>query len=165
MGCCQSDLKGDQQADVNNDSPNIKKVQTNFSTIDYDASASGRRDTIYAPHEAERQKSDAGRSDLISPGTEKKSNPILQELPETTAAASASTQPQAATDPPKFENKIPDQPGQEPTTLKTKHEDDEHKPPYEDVTASPTSPTTPGTIDEKITRTPAPTPAVEQPPK
>lgn len=164
MGCCQSDLKGDNPAGANDDSPNIKKVQTNFSTIDYDASATERRNTVYAPHETERQKSDAGRSDLLSPGTEKKSDPIPHELGDGTPAASASTQPQATVDSTKFENKIPDHATQEPATLQTNHVDDEHKPPYHDVTASPTSPTTPGTIDEKTTRTPAPTPAVEQPP-
>lgn len=52
MGCCQSDLKGEKQSDIANEAPQpVKKIQTNFSTIDYEAAPTGRRDTIVAPDE------------------------------------------------------------------------------------------------------------------
>ena len=62
MGCGSSSLKGDAPSGVNaNDDPAprpLKKVGTNFSTVDYEPSnAKNRRHTEYAPHETERQPS------------------------------------------------------------------------------------------------------------
>lgn len=156
MGCCQSDLKGEEQAGTDN--PGIRKVATNFSTVDYDAAATGRRDTVYAPHEAERQKSEG-----LSPLTEKKTDPISQNIAEATTPASTSNKPQSDTDQINFENKLPEASSANPTAINTTKEVEENKPPYQDVTASPTSPTATNTIDDKLPKTPAPTPAVEKP--
>jgi len=60
MGCGSSSLKGDDVPNVNSSptttSAPIKKVQTNFSTVDYDQDARGRRMTEYAPDETVKAK-------------------------------------------------------------------------------------------------------------
>jgi len=57
MGSCHSDLKGEKQSESTTEpAPQpIRKVQTNFSTVDYDTGASTRRDTVYAPNEVIRE--------------------------------------------------------------------------------------------------------------
>lgn len=62
MGCGSSSLKGDAPSGglSGDPTPAIKKVNTNFSTVNYDvADNKKRRMTEYAPHETERQKSEA----------------------------------------------------------------------------------------------------------
>ncbi|KAK5034661.1 hypothetical protein LTR13_006317 [Exophiala sideris] len=62
MGCGGSKLKGDDVPNLNSQpvpvnqpvNQPIKKVNTNFSTIDYDQDAQHRRLTEYAPHETPR---------------------------------------------------------------------------------------------------------------
>ncbi|OAP55960.1 hypothetical protein AYL99_10112 [Fonsecaea erecta] len=57
MGCGSSSLKGVDIPDVNNQptsvtqQPQIRKIRTNFSDINYDQNAQQRRLTEYAPHE------------------------------------------------------------------------------------------------------------------
>ena len=133
MGCGSSKLKGEKQADVTEDAPQpIKKVQTNFSTIDYDAEGQGRRDTIVGPLEAVRQKPDAPPP---LPLAEKEHNtPNAAVTPEPPA------QPATQVDQADFENSLPDQ---QPTLrdLDARNTDAlEHKEPYHDVTASPITP-------------------------
>lgn len=137
MGCCQSDLKGEKQQDLAGDAPvPIKKVATNFSTIDYDAKATGRRDTIIAPDQAERQKSTAGTSvrtddDLIAP--------ISGSGPAPEASTSGGERIGA-------ENKLAVNSTQDPPTRKT----DVQLEPYRDVTASPTSQIKENPIDQHV---------------
>ena len=59
MGCGSSSLKGDTNVGVNDPAPQpIKKVRTDFSTVDYGQdSQNGRRMTEFAPHETDRPKS------------------------------------------------------------------------------------------------------------
>src|ERR1700761_8922524 len=55
MGCGASSLKGDDVPAVNSQpvpaSQQLKKVRTDFSSVDYDQDARRRRLTEYAPHE------------------------------------------------------------------------------------------------------------------
>ena len=65
MGCGSSSLKGDAPDGLSGgDNPQpIRKVNTNFSTINYDVNDNQkRRMTEYAPHETVRNKSEAGAS-------------------------------------------------------------------------------------------------------
>ncbi|KIW41273.1 uncharacterized protein PV06_06846 [Exophiala oligosperma] len=57
MGCGQSSLKGDDLPDLNSQPVErpIKKVQTNFSDVNYDQDSQQRRMTEYAPNETPRQ--------------------------------------------------------------------------------------------------------------
>lgn len=63
MGCGSSSLKGDSPTGVGGDSSDpaprpVKKVATNFSTVDYDNTDNKkRRNTEYAPHETAAQES------------------------------------------------------------------------------------------------------------
>jgi hypothetical protein len=65
MGCGSSSLKGDQPTGLTggDDAPQpIRKVKTNFSTVDYDAGTSAskkRRMTEYAPEDTIRNRSEA----------------------------------------------------------------------------------------------------------
>lgn len=68
MGCGASSLKGDDVPEVNSNptpvTPPMRKVNTNFSTVNYDQDSQERRLTEYAPHETPRSKSNdlsAGR--------------------------------------------------------------------------------------------------------
>ncbi|RMZ81638.1 hypothetical protein DV737_g2389, partial [Chaetothyriales sp. CBS 132003] len=59
MGCGPSSLKGDSPQGINNDDAvdnrPIRKVATNFTTVDYEQEHyQERRNTAYAPHETER---------------------------------------------------------------------------------------------------------------
>ncbi|ETN39935.1 uncharacterized protein HMPREF1541_06162 [Cyphellophora europaea CBS 101466] len=89
MGCGSSSLKGEGPSGLANDQPQpIRKVATNFSTVNYDADTSDnrkRRMTEYAPEETIRNKSEvsatapvpggvnrpATQDDDIGPGGEK----------------------------------------------------------------------------------------------
>lgn len=62
MGCGSSSLKGDAVADIGAEQP-VRRVKTNFSTVDYDQDAKHRRMTEYAPHESVRQASTAIKED------------------------------------------------------------------------------------------------------
>lgn len=142
MGCGSSSLKGEQPGDINNE-PNkpLAKTKTNFSTIDYDSSATERRDTVYAPHESSRQ-----RSEALSPLTEKPTNPIDLTKPSDIAAA-GSTQPQTTnSEGLSFQNTLAEQPAKQsvvtdPVAPKT---------PYQDVTTSPTTPGVENQLDQKL---------------
>jgi len=146
MGCGSSSLKGDEPTGVTEEAPQpIKKVQTNFSTVDYDAAGQGRRDTTVGPLDAIRRKSD------VPP-------PLPEEDSEqSTGFTSNSTQPETKTtksDQINFENKISDQ---QPTARDpvTHHiEDAKHKAPYQDVTASPTTPSNNNTFhfEDKVSQ-------------
>lgn len=65
MGCGSSSLKGDAPGGIGGDEPAApaRKVNTNFSSVDYDTGAKARRMTEYAPHETERVKSTGGDDD------------------------------------------------------------------------------------------------------
>ncbi|KAJ9652341.1 hypothetical protein H2198_008380, partial [Neophaeococcomyces mojaviensis] len=88
MGCCQSDMKGEKQADVAAEEPQpIKKVQTNFSTVDYDSGATTRRDTVYAPNEQVKKASSELPTVTESPAPEQQkslstTNPTTAQSPE-----------------------------------------------------------------------------------
>ncbi|KIX04005.1 uncharacterized protein Z518_07558 [Rhinocladiella mackenziei CBS 650.93] len=60
MGCGVSSLKGDAVPDLNSNPTTapapIKKIRTNFSTIDYEQGSRQRRMTEYAPHETPKPK-------------------------------------------------------------------------------------------------------------
>lgn len=134
MGCGQSSLKGEKQEDQEAPKP-IKKVETNFSTVNYDAAPNtGRRNTEYAPHDEVREHKP---SEALSPGTERHTNPLSVDAGTTPAA---STQPEATTTSTStaFENKLPDQTAQNPAG-----EDITKTEPYKDVTASPDTPIAP----------------------
>ncbi|KAK5078446.1 hypothetical protein LTR64_003141 [Lithohypha guttulata] len=142
MGCCQSDLKGEKQEDIDNQAPQpIKQVKTNFSTVDYDAAASGRRDTIVAPEEV-RQKSNP-----LPSLSEKETSSLHPQSLDSTAVSS--TKPQVTGDDRiSFDNRIEDQPS---LGIESRHiEDTQTRLPYEDVTASPTTPTAAHTIGEQL---------------
>lgn len=126
MGCGSSTLKGDKKEDLTETPQPIKKVATNFSTVNYDSTASqGRRNTEYAPHDNIEHKP----SEALSPLTEKKTNPL--SIDGATHPATATTSTPAATE-------LPAQTSQSPVGGEvTKTE------PYKDVTASPTTPTAP----------------------
>lgn len=134
MGCGQSSLKGEKTEDIQEPAKPLKKVATNFSTIDYESTPnqSHRRNTEYAPHD----EIGVGKpSEALSPLTEKKENPLnidagttpaISTQPATTTAASSTA----------FENKLPTQTPQNPVGEEVSKIE-----PYRDVTASPTSPT------------------------
>lgn len=138
MGCCQSDLKGEKQTDLTGDAPQpVKKVATNFSTIDYDAKATGRRETVVAPHEAERQKSTAGNSvrtddDQIAP--------VSRSGPAPEASSSGGERIGA-------ENKLAVNLTQDPVT---RNQEAHSLEPYRDVTASPTTQIKESPIDQQV---------------
>ena len=142
MGCGSSSLKGEQPSDINTEAPKpIAKTKTNFSTIDYDSTATERRDTVYAPHEAIRQ-----RSEALSPLTEKPTNPIDLTSPGE-GVAPGSTHPQTTnSEGLSFENTLAEHP--EKQSLVTDHI--ENKPAYQDVTASPTTPGTGNQLDQQL---------------
>lgn len=142
MGCGSSSLKGEQPGDVNNEAPKpISKTKTNFSTIDYDSTATERRDTVYAPHEEIRQ-----RSEALSPLTEKPANPIDLTNPGE-GVAPGSTQPQTTnSEGLSFQNSLAEHPAKQ--SLVTDHI--ENKPAYQDVTASPTTPGAGNQLDQKL---------------
>lgn len=126
MGCGQSSLKGEKKEDITETPQPIKKVATNFSTINYDSAAagSGRRNTEYAPHDDIRHKP----SDALSPLTEKPINPLGIDgavQPGTTTAVTGATE-------------LPAQTSQNPVGVEVPSKTE----PYKDVTASPTTPTT-----------------------
>ena len=162
MGCGSSSLKGDSPSGANNDAPPqpIKKVATNFSTIDYDSAATNRRDTVYAPHDEIRHKSDA-----LSPLTEKTNNPIDSSIAGVTGQAPSSTQPLTTnSEGLAFDNAIATQPDKH-AEISAK-DDSENKPAYRDVTASPTTPGAVSNIDnqlgqQQIASTTAPRPVVQ----
>lgn len=137
MGCGQSSLKGEKPEDIQESAPKpMKKVATNFSTPDYEATAgSARRNTEYAPHDDVTKRP----SEALSPLTEKPSNPIDKDA---ITQPGASTQPQtanvAATN---FEDRLSGgQSTQDPLGVDTIAP----KQPYHDVTVdSPSSPTAP----------------------
>lgn len=152
MGCGSSSLKGETPEDI---APQpIKQVKTNFSTVDYDSGAQGRRDTVYAPHETKRAKSDA-----LSP-LQEKTDPIQGSIDST---AVGSSQPQTVgNDRIDFDNKVP---GHSDSGIQTTHDEDPaNKAPYQDVTASPTTPFQTRTIEEQLppTHTKETTEPIEQ---
>lgn len=122
MGCGQSSLKGEKKEDISETPQPIKKVATNFSTVNYDAvAAQGRRNTEYAPHDEINHRPSEG----LSPLTEKRTNPIDGAIqPETTTTAGAT--------------ELPFQTSQTPVGIGSDKSE-----PYKDVTASPTTPTAP----------------------
>lgn len=126
MGCGQSSLKGDKKEDITETPQPIKKVATNFSTVNYDTTTSqGRRNTEYAPHDTIQHKP----SEALSPLTEKQTNPL--SIDGATHPGAVTTSTPAATE-------LPAQTPQNPVGGEhTKVE------PYRDVTASPTTPTAP----------------------
>lgn len=142
MGCGSSSLKGEQPSDVNTEAPKpITKTKTNFSTIDYDSTATERRDTVYAPHESARQK-----SEVLSPLTEKPVNPLENVNPGEGVAA-GSTQPQTTnSEGLSFQNTLAEHPAKQ--SLVT--DQVENKPPYQDVTASPTTPGAGNQLDQQL---------------
>lgn len=132
MGCGQSSLKGEKQEDIQEPAKPLKKVGTNFSTVDYDAApTSSRRKSAVAPDTIHEHKP----SEALSPLTERKQDPLTIDSAATPAA---STQPETTTTAGStaFENKLPTQTPQNPVG-----EDVSKVEPYRDVTASPTSPT------------------------
>lgn len=142
MGCGSSSLKGEQPGDITTE-PNqpIAKTKTNFSTIDYDSAAAERRDTVYAPHESIRH-----QSDVLSPLTEKPADPIAQVGHGESVAAGA-TQPQTTnSEGLAFENTLSEHPVK--PALATDQEG--YKPPYQDVTASPTTAAVTNPLDQQI---------------
>lgn len=147
MGCCHSDLKGDKPGDANNDpAPQpIKKVQTNFSTVDYDATTSGRRDTIVGPDETPRQ-----RSEALSPLQEKPSNPMDSVVADGAVKPAATS---TGGDRMSFENRLLGSQAQASTQdpLVKGQADGGHVQPYRDVTEeATTSPTEPTTMGDKL---------------
>lgn len=120
MGCCQSDLKGEKQTGVSAaaDEPQpMKKVATNFSTIDYDSGASNRRETMYAPHEEITQ------ADQLPTVAETPSTPPIAERNKSTISPKTT--------------RVPD-----PVPADHLPEGGEVKPPYKDIDdGSPMSPT------------------------
>lgn len=125
MGCCQSDLKGETQGDGTDAATAyapqpIKKVKTNFSTIDYDAGASHRRDTVVDPHEL-LEKSDPSRPKSST------------DHPPDQIASTTPGGDRAGTEDP-LQDKITQDPVPGSVAV------DAHKEPYKDVTASPTTP-------------------------
>lgn len=142
MGCGSSSLKGEQPGDVNTEAPKpISKTKTNFSTIDYDSTTTERRDTVYAPHESIRQK-----SDVLSPLTEKPDDPIQHTNPGEGVAA-GSTHPQTTnSEGLAFQNTLAEHPAKQ--SLVT--DQIEPKAPYHDVTASPTTPGVTNHLDQQI---------------
>lgn len=144
MGCGSSSLKGEKQPAGREDAPQpIKKVQTSFSTVDYDAAGQGRRDTTVGPLDPVRQKSDVP--------------PPLPEKQDDTPAAPDQSQLETKTtqaDQIEFANKIPDQQPlvQDPVTRNA--EDIENKEPYRDVTETPVTPfnTALSTADDKLSQ-------------
>lgn len=144
MGCGSSSLKGEKQEDIA-EQP-IKQVKTNFSAVDYDSAAKGRRDTVYAPDETKRVKSDA-----LSPLADK-NDPLHTASIDSTAVNSS--QPRTVgEDKISFDSKIPDT--SNPGTQTKLHEDD-GRAPYDDVTASPATPFQTRNIDEHLPPAPAP---------
>lgn len=133
MGCGSSKLKGEEQTSATEDAPQpIKKVQTNFSTVDYDAAGQGRRDTTVGPLEPVHQKSDA-----IPPLPEEQDDSL------NTAVAPDPAQPETKItkgDQISFENKIRDQQPQIRDPATRNPENYEKIEPYRDVTVSPTTP-------------------------
>ncbi|KAK5945982.1 hypothetical protein PMZ80_000121 [Knufia obscura] len=135
MGCGSSSLKGEKQSAGTDDAPQpIKKVQTSFSTVDYDAAGQGRRDTTVGPLDPVRQKSDAPPPLPL---------PEKQDDSLNTSAAPDQSQPETKTtqaDQIEFASKIPDQQPlvQDPVTRNA--EDIENKEPYRDVTETPVTP-------------------------
>jgi len=130
MGCGSSSLKGEDQNDVQQQP--IKKVQTNFSTVDYDATTQGRRDTTVGPLDTLRQKSEAP-----PPPTEKHENP------PNAAVAPAFAQPETGSynvDQIRPGDRIADQQPLVQDPVERNAEDPLSKEPYRDVTASPTTP-------------------------
>lgn len=131
MGCGQSSLKGEKQEDIQEPAKPLKKVATNFSTIDYDAAPSStRRKSAVAPDSQDHKPSEA-----LSPLTERKEEPLTIDS-GTTPATSTQLGTTTAASSTAFENKLPTQTPQNPVG-----EDVNEVEPYRDVTASPTSPT------------------------
>lgn len=129
MGCGQSSLKGEKKEDISETPQPIKKVATNFSTVNYDSTASqGRRNTEYAPHDDVRHKP----SEALSPLTEKQTNPL---------SIDGATQPGAVNPSAPAATELPAQTSQNPVGVE--HSKVE---PYKDVTASPTTPTAPNVV-------------------
>lgn len=133
MGCGQSSLKGEKQEDIQEPAKPLKKVQTNFSTVDYDAAPnSKRRNTEYAPHDEIQQQRP---SEALSPLTEKKEDPLsidAQTAPTASTQVAGTTAPSSTA----FENTLPTQTTQNPIGEEVGKVE-----PYRDVTASPTTPT------------------------
>lgn len=137
MGCCASDLKGEKQADLVNDpAPQpIKKIATNFSTVDYDASATERRDTLVAPDEEARASASVRQE-------------TIQEEPGPQASSHAQKPPALATtsdvvglgqlNPSLTEDPVTRNAAQGPVE------------PYRDVTASPVSPVEKNPLDTQL---------------
>jgi len=60
MGCGASSLKGEKMADLSSEP--VRRINTNFSAVDYSQEPQARRMTEYAPDEAPRRKSKASRA-------------------------------------------------------------------------------------------------------
>lgn len=126
MGCGQSSLKGEKKEDITEPPQPIKKVATNFSTVNYDSATAGagRRNTEYAPHDDIRHKP----SEALSPLTEKEVNPL---------SIDGATQPGTTTTAIPGATELPSQTSQNPVGAEIPSKTE----PYRDVTASPTTPT------------------------
>lgn len=131
MGCGSSTLKGEKH-EVEEAPKPMTKVNTNFSTINYDGATTARNNSVYAPHDEIRQHKPSA---ALSPLTEKDnpltidaaSNPAAAVQPGTTTTSVPTTTP--------FENNLPAQTTHNPLAgeeaIKTE--------PYRDVTVSPTT--------------------------
>ena len=145
MGCGSSKLNG-EKTDTNEPAPQpIKKVATNFSTVDYDAGASGRRDTIVGPYDTPRQKSE------LPPVTEKRESTVAPEIAGDSSTTATATNTSTGGDRLEYENKLPSS-----TAPERIQDDAEYKPAYQDVTARPTTPNGTHFLDEALPSSVAP---------
>ncbi len=95
MGCGQSSLKGDDVPNVNSQPVTtsaagggqpLKKVKTNFSSVDYDQDAQKRRMTEYAPHETPAPIREESR-DLSAAGQQPHNDDIAPDFKAGSSAA------------------------------------------------------------------------------
>lgn len=95
MGCGGSKLKGDDVPTLNSQAVNlnpnqpIKKVNTNFSAIDYDQDAQHRRLTEYAPHETPARPPSPLRHDMPVQATEQQQQQYQEQWQTSSSFATA----------------------------------------------------------------------------
>lgn len=144
MGCGSSSLKGEKHEEgAAEPAKPMKKVATNFSTVDYDNPTNqGRRNTEYAPHDEIKPHKP---SEALSPLTEKKSNPIDHDA---IAQPAAATQPGSATAATTTPAIVQDTVAGNQTALDPVGDHSAPKQPYKDITTdSPSSPTAPNVVN------------------